>query len=66
MIDFLRAVLNAMILAESPSSLSMLVIKTLRIIGRTQDIDTSLSVEKKTIATSNGSSNLAISFNKTH
>jgi len=65
MMDSLIAVLNAMILAESPSSLSMLV-NTLCIIGKMQDIDTFLSVQKKTVATSSGSSNLATSSNKTH
>ena len=56
MMDSLTAVLNAMILAESPYSLSMLL-NTLCIIGKMQDIGTLLSVQKKMVATSSGSSN---------
>ena len=64
MMESLTAVLSAMILAKSPSSLSMLV-NTLCTIGKMQDKD-SLFCTKKTVATSTGSSNLANSSSKTH
>ena len=61
--DSLTAVLNTTILDELPSSLSMLA-NTLYVNGKMQDIDTFLSVQKNTVATSNGLSNLANSSSK--
>jgi len=62
MIDSLTAVLNATILAESPSSQFMLV-NTLCIVGKMQHLS---FCTKKMFATYNCSSNLANSSNKTH